>query len=69
MRWTVADLLSDLPISNADMIGCVQREIGMRKKVYPRWVEIGRMTQDQADREIAIMEMVLRWLIGTARVG
>lgn len=43
-------------------IACVQREISMRRKVYPRWVQCGRMKQDQATREIAAMEAVLETL-------
>lgn len=62
----MGDLLGDLPINIGDMIGCVQREINMRVKVYPRWVALGRMTQDQADREIAVMRAILRWLVSSS---
>lgn len=31
----------------------------MRHRAYPRWVSQGRMTQAQADREIAVMTAVL----------
>lgn len=58
----MGDLLGGLPISHDDMVGCVRREIAMRRKVYPRWVEIGRLSRDQADREIAIMTSVLEYL-------
>jgi hypothetical protein len=34
------------------------RESKMRRRVYPRWVEQGRMTQDSADKQIAIMEAI-----------
>lgn len=37
----------------------IERELKMRKRVYPRWVEGGKMTQRQADREIAVMETIL----------
>jgi len=37
----------------------IEREIKMRRRVYPRWVEAGRMSQAKADEEIAIMEAVL----------
>lgn len=30
----------------------------MRKRVYPRWIEQGRMTQAEADRQIQIMEEI-----------
>ncbi len=34
------------------------REVKMRRRVYPRWVADGRMTQAKADEEIAIMEAI-----------
>lgn len=37
---------------------CAIREVKMRRRVYPRWVEGGRMTQAAADRELAIMEAI-----------
>lgn len=36
----------------------VEREVQMRKRLYPRWVREGRMTAEQADRAIGIMEAV-----------
>jgi polyhydroxyalkanoate synthesis regulator phasin len=39
-------------------IACVRREIGMRKRVYPGWVQRGKMTQEEADRQIEVMEAV-----------
>lgn len=39
-------------------IACVRREISMRRKVYPRWTATGKMTQDEADRQISTMEAV-----------
>ena len=35
------------------------REIALRKKKFPEWVEKGWKKQDDADRQIAIMEQVL----------
>jgi hypothetical protein len=47
------------PIDLEQQLACVRREIGMRRRVYPRWVQAGRMSQAAADREIATMEAVL----------
>jgi hypothetical protein len=47
------------PITRADKAACLTREVKMRARAYPRWVGQGRMTQAQADREIAIMQAVL----------
>jgi len=49
-----------IPLS--EQIECVQREINMRHRVYPRWVEIGRITQAHADHQIAAMSAVLATL-------
>lgn len=45
-----------------EQIKSVQREISMRLRVYPRWVEQGRMTDDQSAHEISCMEAVLTTL-------
>lgn len=47
-------------ITNADKLACAKREVAMRKKVYPRWVQSGKMTAEKAKREIAIMEAIAR---------
>jgi hypothetical protein len=46
-------------ITDADKLECAARELSFRRKVYPRQIKYGRMTQAQADREIAIMESIL----------
>jgi len=50
-----------------EQIKSVQREIGMRQRVYPAWVKKGLMTQDQAAHEIACMEEVHRTLVQVRR--
>lgn len=52
----------DQPITLEQQIASVQREIGMRKRVYPSWVSKGKMKQAQADHEIAAMEAALATL-------
>ena len=37
---------------------CAQRELQMRRRVYPGRVERGLMTQAQASREITLMEAI-----------
>lgn len=41
-----------------ELVACAGREVGLRKGVYPKWVASGRMTQEQADKEIAMMETI-----------
>lgn len=54
------DLFPDAPkaASLDRQIECVEREIDMRRRVYPRWVAAGKMQQAKADNEIAVMEAV-----------
>lgn len=40
----------------------IEREITMRKKVYPGLVSKGKMKIDEANRRIAVMEAVLQTL-------
>lgn len=47
-------------------IKCVTRELGMRARVYPRWVASGKMTQAAADKETAAMQAVLDTLTALA---
>ena len=39
---------------------CARREVKMRRKVYPRWIAMGKMGQEDAMRQIAIMEAIAR---------
>lgn len=34
---------------------CIGRELGMRKNIYPKWINNGRMTQSKANEEINTM--------------
>ena len=43
-------------------IKCVEREIKRRKKFYPLLVESKKMTQEEADIEIAVMMSVYQTL-------
>lgn len=54
-----------MKISIGAQIEEVEREIGLRKQVYPRQVSSGKMRQSVADMHLARMEAVLktlRWL-------
>jgi hypothetical protein len=53
-----------MKITLEDQKKCVQREIGMRKRVYPSWTLSGKMHPDKAEYEIAAMEAVLETLQG-----
>ena len=55
----MADLFDRADVTRHDKAACIRRELGYRKRVYPRWVEVGKMTKAQADREVAVMEAIL----------
>lgn len=58
------------PIPLDEQIACVEREIKLRQRVYPRRVADRRMTQALADKQIALMEAVrdsLQWMKDHAR--
>lgn len=48
--------MADIPLSR--QIAAVRHEITMRRRLYPRWVQNGRMTQLQADAGIEAMQAV-----------
>lgn len=47
------------PVTLAEQVAAVIREIGMRRAVYPGRVAIGKMKQEKADHEVRAMETVL----------
>ena len=50
------------------MIQCVDREIGMRERSYPRWVEQKKLLQATADQELARMRAVRDLLLDLSSV-
>jgi len=49
-----------LPIET--QIACVEREIVMRERVYPKWIKLGRMSVGKAQQELDAMRAVLATL-------
>ncbi len=45
--------------SDADKLACAERELKMRRRVYPNWIRRGNMREGQAAREIALMEAIV----------
>lgn len=60
----MADLFSASPaaVPLERQIKAVERELAMRRRVYPSWVARSRMSEANADEEIAAMEAVLATL-------
>lgn len=55
----MAGLLDAEPIGLQDMLGSARRELAMRRKVYPSWVERRKMKAEEAEREIRVMEAIV----------
>ena len=51
-------LFVNLKLDNAAKLACIQREIKMRERVYPRWVASGTMSQEKADLELEVMRAI-----------
>lgn len=45
-------------VSFLDLLACVDRELGLRAKVYPRWVKDGKLSEKTAEREMLLMRGV-----------
>jgi len=45
-------------VTLAEMAAEAKRELAMRQRLYPRWVEDGRMKAHQAERQIAVMAAI-----------
>lgn len=41
-----------------EMFDCVSREVSFRFAVYPKRVQSGKMTKEQADKEIHLMQLI-----------
>lgn len=44
--------------SKAEMLACVDREVKYRRRVYERWVSMGKLSAKKATYEIAAMASV-----------
>jgi hypothetical protein len=45
-------------ITAKDKLRCAERELKFRKRVYPRWIDDGKMSAGAAAHEIACMEAI-----------
>lgn len=51
----------------AEQKEAAERELRMRRSVYPRWVANKKMTQAKADRELVLMEDIVETLAQLTR--
>ena len=50
------------PKTNTEILACARRELVLRRSVYPRWVEGGRLSPEKAKHEIECMEIICQIL-------
>ncbi len=53
----VGGIVTDI-ITAADKLACAEREVKMRERAYPRWIEDGRISAGKAAHEIATMKAI-----------
>jgi len=46
-----------------ELLKCCRREVQMRQRVYPRWVERGIYSQRKADQELQAMRAVCDYFV------
>lgn len=51
----------------SEMVKCAKRELAIRQRVYPKWVESKKMTADQCRHEIECMEAIVSELESKAK--
>jgi hypothetical protein len=54
----MADLFCADEFTPSDKLRSVERELGYRRRVFPRRVAMDKMKQADADREIAVFEAI-----------
>jgi hypothetical protein len=71
MEGAVADLFPGSPpaVSLTRQVECLERELRMRERTYPRWVAAGKMSQSKADEELAAMQAALDTVCKLSRMG
>lgn len=47
-----------MPYTNEQKLKEAEREVAMRRSAYPKWIKARRMTQDEADRHLDIMQEI-----------
>lgn len=46
-------------ITAHDKWKCAERELALRRKVYPRWVNDGKLTHREARHELDVMQAIV----------
>ena len=60
--FTTAGVPAAPTIDLAAQVAEARRELEMRNRLYPRWVESGKMTAERAQRLLALQEAIIATL-------
>ncbi|TCR64661.1 hypothetical protein [Bosea sp. BK604] len=52
--------MTEFSFSLSEKADAADREAKYRERVYPRWIESGRMKQDFADKQIRLMREIAK---------
>lgn len=48
-----------MPFTAEELVAEARREVGYRRRVYPRWVDAGKIDKAKADRQLQLMEAIV----------
>jgi hypothetical protein len=46
-------------VTTEDKLLCAERELKLRERLYPRWIDEGRISEGKAELELAIMRRIV----------
>jgi hypothetical protein len=46
-----------------DLLSCARRELEFRQRVYPKWIAKGTMSEDKAQKEIALQRTLVEFMV------
>jgi hypothetical protein len=58
----MSDVMERGPVRLNEMLKCAERELAMRRNVYPKMVARMAMDQSHADRETILMQNIVDYL-------
>lgn len=58
----MADLFAAEPATTQDLLGCARRELNFRKRLYPRFIQQGKLSNAEADLEMGLQSEIVRML-------
>lgn len=51
-----------MTVTLPEMVKEAERELALRRNVYPKWIKSGRLSQEKADQQITVMAAIVEYL-------